>query len=74
MEANRIHYDELFLTGTQNAATDHYLRAARILSALPEARKLITHRYEPQEAAKAYESRLGMEGLKAVVRYQEEGA
>ncbi len=70
IDANRIHYDELFLTGTQNATTDQYVRAARLLSVLPDARKLITHRYGPADAHKAYESRLGMDGLKAVVNYQ----
>ena len=69
MEANRIHYDELFLTGTQNATTDQYVRAAHMLSVMPDAKKLITHRYGPKEANQAYESRLGMEGLKAVVHY-----
>lgn len=69
IDANRIHYDELFLTGTQNANTDQYVRAARLLSVIPDARKLITHRYGPADAAQAYASRLGMDGLKAVVRY-----
>lgn len=70
MDANRIHYDELFLTGTQNATTDQYIRAARMLAVLPEARRLITHRFGPKEAHKAYESRLGLAGLKSVVLYQ----
>ena len=69
MEANRIHYDELFLTGTQNATTDQYQRTSKMMSIMPDARKLITHRFGPSDANKAYESRLGMTGLKAVVRY-----
>ncbi|MBI2888185.1 MAG: alcohol dehydrogenase catalytic domain-containing protein [Chloroflexi bacterium] len=70
MDANRIHYDELFLTGTQNATTDQYARVSQMLSVLPVARKLITHRLGPAEANKAYEARLGLEGLKSVVLYQ----
>ena len=69
MEANRIHYDELFLTGTQNATTDQYQRTSKMMSIMPDARKLVTHRFGPSDANKAYESRLGMTGLKAVVRY-----
>lgn len=69
MDANRIHYDEIFLTGTQNATTDQYIRVSRMLSVMPDARKLITHRFGPAEAHKAYESRLGLEGLKSVVLY-----
>lgn len=68
-DPNRIHYDELFVTGTQNANTDQYIRMARLLGVLPDARKLITHRFGAAEADKAYEARLGMEGLKAVVVY-----
>ena len=70
MDANRIHYDELFLTGTQNATTDQYVRASRMLAVMPDAKKLITNRYGPEDANKAYEARLGLEGLKAVVMYQ----
>ena len=70
MDANRIHYDELFLTGTQNATTDQYVRVSRMLSVMPNAKKLITNRYGPAEANKAYEARLGLDGLKAVVLYQ----
>jgi len=70
MDANRIHYDEIFLTGTQNATTDQYVRASRMLSVMPEAKTLITNRYGADEANKAYEARLGLDGFKAVVLYQ----
>ena len=70
MEANRIHYDEIFMTGTQNATTDHYVRVAQMLPHMPGAQRLITNRYKPEEANLAYEARLGLSGLKAVVVYE----
>lgn len=70
IEANRIHYDEIFMTGTQNATTDHYVRVSQMLPHLPGARRLITNRYRPEEANLAYEARLGLSGLKAVVLYE----
>jgi L-iditol 2-dehydrogenase len=70
MEANRIHYDEIFMTGTQNATTDHYVRVSHMLPRLPGAQQLITNRYRPEEANLAYEARLGLTGLKAVVVYE----
>ena len=69
LDPNRIHYDEIFVTGTQNANTDQYVRVSRMLAVLPDARKLITHRFGAGDANKAYETRLGMAGLKAVVVY-----
>ena len=69
LDPNRIHYDELFVTGTQNANTDQYVRMSRLLAVLPDARRLITHRFGASDANKAYETRLGMAGLKAVVIY-----
>ncbi len=71
MEANRIHYDEIFMTGTQNATTDHYVRVSHMLPHLPGALRLITNRYQPEEANLAYEARLGLSGLKSVVLYDE---
>lgn len=69
LDPNKVHYDELFLTGTQNATTDQYVRVAQLLAALPEARKLISHRFGPEEAPQAYAVRLDQSGLKTVVLY-----
>ncbi len=69
LDANLIHYDELFLTGTQNATVDHYVRTSQLLRYIPKAERLLTHRFGPADATKAYESRLGLDGLKSVVLY-----
>ncbi|MBI4497538.1 MAG: alcohol dehydrogenase catalytic domain-containing protein [Chloroflexi bacterium] len=69
LDANHIHYDELFLTGTQNATPDHYVRTAHLLRVVPQAERLLTHRFGPTDATKAYESRLGLDGLKSIVLY-----
>lgn len=69
LDANRIHYDELFLTGTQNATPDHYVRMSQLMRIIPQAERLLTHRFGPADATKAYESRLGLDGLKSVVLY-----
>ncbi|MBI4300435.1 MAG: alcohol dehydrogenase catalytic domain-containing protein [Chloroflexi bacterium] len=67
LDPNLIHYNELFVTGTQNAPTDYYLRMVHILRTLPKAERVITHRFPLSQADKAYESRLALEGLKILV-------
>ena len=69
LDPNRIHYDEIFITGTQNATPDQYFRSAKLLSAIPNAAKLITHRFGPKDADGAYRARLDMSGLKTTVIY-----
>jgi L-iditol 2-dehydrogenase len=66
-DPNIIHYGEIVLTGSQNAATDQYRRALRLIPRLPELAALLTHRFSMPEATGAYESRLAGEGLKSVV-------
>lgn len=69
LDPNRIHYDEIFLTGTQNATPEQYVRACRLLRVIPDAAKLLTHKFGPKEADEAYSVRLRMEGLKSAVLY-----
>ncbi|MBM2826304.1 MAG: hypothetical protein HW403_368 [Dehalococcoidia bacterium] len=69
LDPNRIHYDEIFLTGTQNATPDQYFRSAKLLNAIPKAAKLITHRFGPKNADEAYKARLDMSALKTTVIY-----
>ena len=67
LDPNIIHYRELVLTGSQNATTDQYRRALRLLPLMPEVAQLTTHRFPIEDAVKTYESRLVGEGLKSMV-------
>ena len=69
LDPNLVHYNELFLTGTQNAPSEQYARAVPLLASIPQARRLITYRFTIDEAPKAFESRMAMEGLKAVIEF-----
>ena len=69
LDPNRIHYDELWITGTQNANPEHYQRALEILNHMPQAQALITHRFSIDEAPQAFEVRGQMAGLKAVLEF-----
>ena len=70
LDPNVIHYNEVVLTGTQNATPDHYRRALSLLTIVPKAKDLITHRFPIWEAVGAFESRLALEGLKSVVTFE----
>jgi L-iditol 2-dehydrogenase len=66
-EMNVVHYNELFLTGTQNATPDHFARTVALLPHLPALQQLVTHRFPLDQAPDAFASRMAYEGLKAVV-------
>lgn len=67
IDVNAIHYNELILTGSQNATPDQYRRAIQLLATTPQVAQLNTHRFNIDDAQKAYSSRLGMDGLKSLV-------
>ncbi len=67
LDPNAIHYGEINVTGSQNAALDQYRRALQLLTVMPQAAEVNTHRFPIEEGRKAYESRLGMDGLKSLV-------
>lgn len=69
IDPNLIHYNELFVTGTQNATVEHYRRSLELLTVLPDARKLVTHRFGVADTVKAFEARMEMKGLKAVIEF-----
>ena len=69
LDPNLIHYNELFLTGTQNATPEHYRRALELLAVLPQANQLITHRFPIQDAIQAFQARLELQGLKAIIDF-----
>jgi L-iditol 2-dehydrogenase len=67
LDPNVIHYSEINITGSQNATPDQYRRALQLLTVIPQAAEVNTHRFPIEEGTKAYESRLGMDGLKSLV-------
>ncbi|MBI1886370.1 MAG: alcohol dehydrogenase catalytic domain-containing protein [Chloroflexi bacterium] len=69
LDPNAVHYSEVTLTGSQNATTDQYRRALQLLGVMPEADAVNTHKFGIDEAKMAYESRLGMDGLKSLVLF-----
>ncbi len=66
-DPNAIHYSEVALVGSQNATPDQYRRALQLLTLMPLAAELNTHAFPIEDGRKAYESRLGMDGLKSLV-------
>ncbi len=67
LDPNAVHYNEIIITGSQNATSDQYRRALQLLTVMPQAAAINTHRFPIDEGRKAYESRLGMDGLKSLV-------
>jgi L-iditol 2-dehydrogenase len=69
VDPNKIHYDELFLTGTQNAPTEHYSRAASLLAVMPGTERLITSRVPLANAPDIFTQRIALQGLKTIVEF-----
>jgi L-iditol 2-dehydrogenase len=71
LDPNIIHYNEIVLTGSQNATIDQYRRVLELLPHLGDLRQIVTHSFSIDDAPKAYESRLDREGLKSEVVFRE---
>jgi threonine dehydrogenase-like Zn-dependent dehydrogenase len=71
LDPNIIHYNELILTGSQNATIDQYRRTLALLPRLDNLRQIVTHSFTIDDAPKAYESRLEREGLKSEVVFSD---
>ncbi len=69
LDPNVIHYNEIVLTGSQNANIDQYRRTLEMLPRLGDLRQLVTHSFTIDNAPMAYESRLDKEGLKSEVYF-----
>jgi L-iditol 2-dehydrogenase len=67
LDPNVIHYNELILTGSQNATIDQYRRTLDLLPRLGDLRQIVTHSFTIDDAPKAYESRIERDGLKSEV-------
>ncbi|MEX0785846.1 MAG: alcohol dehydrogenase catalytic domain-containing protein [Dehalococcoidia bacterium] len=70
-DPNIVHYNEIRLTGSQNATLDQFQRTLELLPNLPEIDDVTTHRFALADAAQAYEVRLRNEGLKSMVLVNE---
>ena len=68
-DPNVIHYDEINLTGSQNATTDQYRRTLGMLAHVPHIDEVVTNRYDIEHGPEAYTSRLSMNGLKSLVAF-----
>ncbi len=69
LDPNLIHYNELVLTGSQNATIAQYEQALKLLPNLGDLRHIVSHSFTIDDAPKAYESRLELSGLKTEVVY-----
>lgn len=69
LDPNIIHYNELVLTGSQNASIAQYEKALRLLPKLGDLRRVVSHSFSIDDAPKAYETRLTSAGLKTEVVY-----
>jgi L-iditol 2-dehydrogenase len=69
LDPNFIHYNEVLLTGSQNANIDQYRRTLELLPHLDDLRQIVTHSFTVDDAPKAYEARLERDGLKTEVVY-----
>ncbi len=69
LDPNLVHYNELWITGTQNANPEHYQRALAMLPMLTQAPKLVTHRFPIADAPKAFDLRSSLDGLKAIIDF-----
>jgi L-iditol 2-dehydrogenase len=68
-DPNVIHYNEINLTGSQNATTDQYRRTLGMLEHVPHINELVTNRYDIEHGPEAYSSRVSMSGLKSLVAF-----
>jgi L-iditol 2-dehydrogenase len=68
-DPNYIHYNEIVLSGSQNATTDQYRRTVQLLGSVEHIDQVVTNRYDIEHAPEAYSSRLAMDGLKSLVGF-----
>ena len=68
-DPNLVHYGEIVLTGSQNATSDQYRRTVAMLGQTPHIGELVTHRHGIEDAPRAYDARLAMDGLKSLVEF-----
>jgi L-iditol 2-dehydrogenase len=67
LDVNFLHYNEIVLTGSQNATADQFRRTAEMLPSLGGLDRLTTHRFDMANAAGAYTTRDDPDALKTIV-------
>ena len=67
VDVNALHYDEVSLTGTQNATPDQFRRTAALIPSLDALDEIATHRFPLAEADRAYFAREDPSALKTMV-------
>ena len=67
VDVNALHYQEVSLTGTQNATPDQFRRTAAMIPSLDGLNRIVSHRFALSEATLAYESRQDPSVLKTAV-------
>ena len=70
LDPNFIHYNEVVLTGSQNATADQYRRTLALLPRLGDLRQIVSHTFPIDDAPRAYGTRLEREGLKSEVVFE----
>ncbi|HEY7268219.1 MAG TPA: alcohol dehydrogenase catalytic domain-containing protein, partial [Dehalococcoidia bacterium] len=50
LDPNIIHYNEIILTGSQNATIDQYRRTLELLPTLPDLRQIVSHSFNIDDA------------------------
>ena len=67
VDVNFLHYNEISLTGTQNATPDQFQRSAALLPGLAALERIISHRFPLSRATESYSSRDDPAVLKTAV-------
>jgi L-iditol 2-dehydrogenase len=67
LDVNQLHYNEIVLTGTQNATPDQFQRTAALLPSLDAIDQIATHRFDMAHAAESYSIRADPAALKTLV-------
>lgn len=67
LDVNQLHYNEIFLTGTQNATADQFRRSVALLPALSQIEQVVSHCFAMQDATQAYTTRSDAGTLKTMI-------
>ena len=67
LDVNQLHYNEIVLTGTQNATPDQFRRTVALLPSLGTIDRIATHRFDMAHAAESYSVRADPAALKTLV-------
>ena len=67
LDVNALHYNEVRLTGSQNATADQFIRTAAGLPTFEAVEQVVSHRFPMAEAAEAYAVRDEQAALKSMV-------